>query len=95
MRLTTTEHGEHHVTVPAHGALRVGTLAGVLGDVAEHFELTGVEFGPPALRLGVSAATEDATYTPAHATKRDKRRGRHSRAGGITNSRQAGWLGLR
>ena len=40
LRLTTTEHGEHHVTVPRHANLRVGTLAGVLGDVAQHFGLT-------------------------------------------------------
>lgn len=40
VRLTTREQGEHHVTVPRHVALRVGTLAGVLGDVAEHLGLT-------------------------------------------------------
>ena len=40
LRLTTTEHGEHHVTVPRHASLRVGTLAGILGDVAQHFGLT-------------------------------------------------------
>ena len=40
MRLTTTERGEHHVTVPAHDALRVGTLAGILGDVAAHFDVS-------------------------------------------------------
>jgi predicted RNA binding protein YcfA (HicA-like mRNA interferase family) len=40
LRLTTLEHGEHHVTVPRHGSLRVGTLAGILGDVAQHFGLT-------------------------------------------------------
>jgi len=40
LRLTTLEHGEHHITVPRHGSLRVGTLAGVLGDVAQHFGLT-------------------------------------------------------
>jgi predicted RNA binding protein YcfA (HicA-like mRNA interferase family) len=39
LRLTTTERGEHHSTVPRHGALRVGTLAGVLGDVAQHLGL--------------------------------------------------------
>jgi predicted RNA binding protein YcfA (HicA-like mRNA interferase family) len=39
LRLTTTERGEHHVTVPRHAALRVGTLAGVLGDVAQHVGL--------------------------------------------------------
>ena len=40
MRLTTNEHGEHHVTIPAHAALRVGTLASILGDVAAHFDMT-------------------------------------------------------
>ena len=40
MRLTTTDQGEHHVTVPAHGALRVGTLGGILADVAGHFGVT-------------------------------------------------------
>jgi predicted RNA binding protein YcfA (HicA-like mRNA interferase family) len=43
LRLTTTDRGEHHVTVPRHGALRVGTLAGVLGDVAQHFGLAREE----------------------------------------------------
>ena len=37
MRLTTTRHGEHHVTIPDHKRLRVGTLSGLLGAVAEHF----------------------------------------------------------
>lgn len=36
LRLTTTENGEHHVTVPAHGSLRLGTLAAVLSEVAHH-----------------------------------------------------------
>lgn len=40
MRLTTTQGGEHHVTIPDHDPLRIGTLAGILGDVAEHFEMT-------------------------------------------------------
>lgn len=39
-RLTTSQGGEHHVTVPLHAALRLGTLAGILGDVAEHLALT-------------------------------------------------------
>jgi predicted RNA binding protein YcfA (HicA-like mRNA interferase family) len=39
LRLTTNEHGEHHVTVPRHNPLKLGTLAGILGDVAEHFSL--------------------------------------------------------
>jgi predicted RNA binding protein YcfA (HicA-like mRNA interferase family) len=40
VRLTTTRHGEHHITVPLHDPLRVGTLSAILGDVAEHFGLT-------------------------------------------------------
>ncbi len=38
LRLTTREGGEHHVTIPRHDALRIGTLAGILGDVADHFK---------------------------------------------------------
>jgi predicted RNA binding protein YcfA (HicA-like mRNA interferase family) len=40
LRLTTFEHGEHHLTVPQHNPLRVGTLAAILADIARHFETT-------------------------------------------------------
>ena len=40
MRLTTTQGGEHHVTVPRHSPLRVGTLAAILDDVAAHAGLS-------------------------------------------------------
>jgi len=40
LRLTTTEGGEHHVTIPRHDPLRVGTLASVLDDVAAHFGIS-------------------------------------------------------
>ncbi len=43
MRLTTTERGEHHVTVPCHDPLRVGTLSAILAEVAEHFEMSREE----------------------------------------------------
>jgi predicted RNA binding protein YcfA (HicA-like mRNA interferase family) len=43
VRLTTTERGEHHLTVPGHNPLRVGTLSGILADVAEHFGLSREE----------------------------------------------------
>jgi predicted RNA binding protein YcfA (HicA-like mRNA interferase family) len=36
MRLTTTLAGEHHVTIPSHKHLKVGTLSSILGDVAVH-----------------------------------------------------------
>lgn len=39
MRLTTAQHGEHHVTIPDHPSLRVGTLAGIIGDVAAHLDV--------------------------------------------------------
>jgi len=38
IRLTTLEKGEHHITIPNHDPLRVGTLAAILGDIANHFE---------------------------------------------------------
>ena len=39
MRLTTDEAGRHHLTIPAHDTLRVGTLAGIVTEVARHFSL--------------------------------------------------------
>lgn len=36
VRLTTHERGEHHVTIPHHDPLRIGTLASVLAAVAAH-----------------------------------------------------------
>jgi len=40
MRLTTQEQGGHHVTVPQREALRIGTVAAVLADIADHFGLS-------------------------------------------------------
>lgn len=37
MRLTTLQGGEHHITIPRHKPLRVGTLNAILRDIAEHF----------------------------------------------------------
>ena len=37
LRLTTLQGGEHHLTIPDHDSLRIGTLAGVLSEVARHF----------------------------------------------------------
>jgi predicted RNA binding protein YcfA (HicA-like mRNA interferase family) len=39
-RLTTVQRGEHHVTIPRHDPIRIGTFAGILDDVAGHFDLT-------------------------------------------------------
>jgi len=40
LRLTTPDRGEHHITIPQHHPLRVGTLAAVLAEVALHFEMS-------------------------------------------------------
>ena len=40
LQLTTQDRGEHHITIPRHSPLRVGTLAAILADVAAHFEMT-------------------------------------------------------
>ncbi len=36
IRLTTSENGEHHITIPLHNPLRVGTLNSILSDIASH-----------------------------------------------------------
>ncbi len=36
IRLTTQQHGEHHITIPNHSPLKVGTLNAILKDVADH-----------------------------------------------------------
>ena len=43
MRLTTTQGGEHHVTIPCHKSLRVGTLSAILRDVANHLGISRQE----------------------------------------------------
>jgi predicted RNA binding protein YcfA (HicA-like mRNA interferase family) len=40
MHLATTQRGEHHVTIPRHGSLRVGRLSAILSDVAEHLGIS-------------------------------------------------------
>lgn len=43
LRLTTQDRGEHHLTIPDHSAIRVGTLATILGEVAAHFQIDRTE----------------------------------------------------
>jgi predicted RNA binding protein YcfA (HicA-like mRNA interferase family) len=40
IRLTTQQHGERHITLPDQDPIRVGTLAGILADVAQHHRMT-------------------------------------------------------
>ncbi|WP_124705900.1 type II toxin-antitoxin system HicA family toxin [Sulfuriferula multivorans] len=39
MRLTSSVRGEHHITIPNHDPLRLGTLASILASVAAHHGL--------------------------------------------------------
>ncbi len=39
VRLTTTAKGEHHITIPAHKYLKIGTLSSILSDIAIHFKI--------------------------------------------------------
>ena len=37
MRLITLLKGEHHITVPNHSSIKIGTLSGIISDIAAHF----------------------------------------------------------
>lgn len=39
IRLTTKREGEHHITVPNHSPIKVGTLSAILRSVADHHKL--------------------------------------------------------
>jgi len=36
IRLTTQQIGEHHITIPNHSPLKIGTLSAIVSDVASH-----------------------------------------------------------
>ncbi len=45
MRLTSSAKGtEHHITIPRHTPLKVGTLSGILKDIASYLEIDRQEF---------------------------------------------------
>jgi predicted RNA binding protein YcfA (HicA-like mRNA interferase family) len=43
IRLTTFLEGEHHITIPNHNPIRLGTLSSILLEVATHFNKTKEE----------------------------------------------------
>jgi len=43
IRLTCETPTQHHVTIPKHNPLRLGTLSGILGDVAAHLKISREE----------------------------------------------------
>jgi len=40
LRLTTASPSEHHITIPNHDSLKIGTLAAILADVAAHQKIS-------------------------------------------------------
>jgi predicted RNA binding protein YcfA (HicA-like mRNA interferase family) len=40
VRLTTDHPSQHHVTIPAHDPLKIGTLSGILSDVSDHLKIS-------------------------------------------------------
>ncbi len=41
--IQTEENGQHLIVVPNHNPIKVGTLNGIIGDVAEHFSISKEE----------------------------------------------------
>ncbi|HPI15720.1 MAG TPA: type II toxin-antitoxin system HicA family toxin [Spirochaetota bacterium] len=39
IRLMTRMEGEHHITIPSHKSIKIGTLNSILGDIAVHFRI--------------------------------------------------------
>jgi predicted RNA binding protein YcfA (HicA-like mRNA interferase family) len=40
IRLTTEQKGLHHITIPDHSPIKIGTLSNILKDIADHFEIS-------------------------------------------------------
>lgn len=36
IRLSTQQNGQHHITIPNHDPLKIGTLNAILTEVAQH-----------------------------------------------------------
>ena len=45
IRLTSQRGGQHHITVPNHSPIKLGTLRSILKAVAAHHKLTVEELG--------------------------------------------------
>ena len=43
IRLTTEENGTHHITIPDHSPLKIGTLSSILKEIADHFKISKEE----------------------------------------------------
>ncbi len=43
IKVTTEQNGQHHIAVPNHNPIKIGTLTGILSEVARHFDITKEE----------------------------------------------------
>jgi predicted RNA binding protein YcfA (HicA-like mRNA interferase family) len=43
IRITTVMKGLHHITIPNHKPLRIGTISTIVLEVAQHFNLSKEE----------------------------------------------------
>jgi predicted RNA binding protein YcfA (HicA-like mRNA interferase family) len=43
IRLTTQHNGEHHITIPRHNPLKIGTFSAILNDIAIHLSISREE----------------------------------------------------
>jgi len=43
LRLTSYKKGEHHITIPNHDPLKIGTLSAILSEISAHFSITKEE----------------------------------------------------
>lgn len=43
IRLTTKENGVHHITIPEHDPIKIGTLSNILKVIALHFKISKEE----------------------------------------------------
>lgn len=43
IRVTTYLNSEHHITIPDHSPVRIGTLNMIINDVAKHFQASKEE----------------------------------------------------
>lgn len=40
IRMTCDAPSQHHITIPNHNSLRVGTLSAILADIASHLKIS-------------------------------------------------------
>ena len=40
IKVTTQKNGEHHLAIPNHNPIKIGTLNAILRQVSEHFEIS-------------------------------------------------------